>query len=213
MGKIKGAFQRLPIILLADSLYASGSVIDICRDNGREFLIRYKDGNIPSIAEEYGLIPEKRAAGHAEFVNGIDYNGKPVNVLRFWEAKAVKGEAVRTEFRWVTGIPITGKNAEKVAEAGRKRWKIENEGFNRQKNWQGDIAHACSWNAVAMKNHYLMAQISDMVKQLYEWFFLKRNGIEKRQKNISSELLESFGRLITEREDIFKDGARCAPSI
>ena len=25
-----------------------------------------------------------------------------------------------------------------MAEAGRKRWKIENEGFNRQKNWQAD---------------------------------------------------------------------------
>ena len=34
------------------------------------------------------------------------------------------------------------ENAEKMAEAGRKRWKIENEGFNRQKNWQGDN-HPC----------------------------------------------------------------------
>lgn len=32
----------------------------------------------------------------------------------------------------------------KLWGAGRKRWKIENEGFNRQKNWQGDITHACS---------------------------------------------------------------------
>ena len=37
-----------------------------------------------------------------------------------------------------------------------------------------------------MKNHYLLAQISDMVKQLYEWFFLKKNGIKKKQKNIIS---------------------------
>lgn len=200
-GKIKKAFPRLPIILLADSLYASEPVMDICRKNDWDFIIRYKTGSIPSITEEYEKIPEKGTSGHAEYINGIDYNGKPVNMLRFWEEKIVKGEAVRTEFQWLASIRISKKNAEKVAGAGRKRWKIENEGFNRQKNWQGDITHACSHNANAMKNHYLMTQIADMVKQLYEWFFLKKNGIKKKQKNISSELLASFGRQLT-REDI-----------
>ena len=176
--------------------------MDICRDNGWEFIIRYKTGSIPGITEEYERIPEKETSGHAEFVNDIDYNGKPLNMLRFWEERIVKGKAVRTEFQWLTSIRITERNAEKIAGAGRKRWKIENEGFNRQKNWQGDIAHACSWDARAMKNHYLMAQISDMVKQLYEWSFLKARGIKKKQKNISSELLASFGRQLTDSEDI-----------
>ena len=89
-----------------------------------------------------------------------------------------------------------------MAEAGRKRWKIENEGFNRQKNWQGDITHACSWNDQSQKNHYLMEQISDFMTQLYEYYYLKKNGIEKKQKNISSDLLASFGRQLT-KEDIF----------
>ena len=47
-----------------------------------------------------------------------------------------------------------------------------------------------------------MEQIADFMKQLYEYFFLKQNGIKKTQKNISSELLESFGRQLTETEDI-----------
>ncbi len=210
-GKLKKAFPRLPIILLADSLYASEPVMDICRDNGWESIIRYKMGSIPSITEEYEKIPEKETSGHAEFVNEIDYNGKSVNMLRFWEEKVVKGAPTRVGFQWLTSIRITKKNAGKLAEAGRKRWKIENEGFNRQKNWQGDITHACSWNATAMKNHYLMAQISDMVKQLYEWFFLKKNGIKKKQKNISSELLESFAQQITETEDISRNDTLSVP--
>lgn len=207
--KVKKAFPRLPIVLLADSLYASEAVMDVCRENGWEFIIRYKTGSIPSITEEYEDIPEKGKSGHAEYVNGIDYNGKPVNMLRFWEEKVVKGETTRVEFQWLTSIRITKKNAGKLAEAGRKRWKIENEGFNRQKNWQGDITHACSWNRNAMKNHYLMAQIADMVKQLYEWFFLKKNGIKKKQKNISSELLESFAQQIT--EDISRNDTLSIP--
>ena len=146
--RIKKRFPRLPILLLADSLYASKPVMDLCREYKWEFLIRYKKGSIPSIMEEYEKIPEK------------------------------------------------------MAETGRKRWKIENEGFNRQKNWQGSITHTCSWNDQAQKNHYLMAQISDFMKQLYEYYYLRKNGIEKKQKNISSDLLESLGQQIT-KEDIF----------
>ena len=90
----------------------------------------------------------------------------------------------------------------KLVNAGRSRWKIENQGFNRQKRWQGDIEHACSWNEKAQKNHYLLEQRSDFIKQLYEYFFLKKNEIKEAQKNISSELLASFGRQLTETEDI-----------
>ena len=133
-GRIKKRFPRLPILLLADSLYASKPVMDLCREYKWEFLIRYKKGSIPSIAEEYEKIPEKGKTEKAEFVNDIDYEGKPVHVLRYREEKA--GET--TEFQWLSSIRITKGNAEKMAETGRKRWKIENEGFNRQKNWQAE---------------------------------------------------------------------------
>ncbi len=103
-GKVKKAFPRLPIILLADSLYALEPVMEICRDN------------------------------HWEFINDIDYKGNPVNMLRFWEEKISNGETVRTGFQWMTSIRITEKNVEKTSGADRKRWKIANEGFNRQKN-------------------------------------------------------------------------------
>ena len=94
------------------------------------------------------------------------------------------------------------ENAKKIVDAGRNRWKIGNQGFNRQKHWKGNIEHACSFDECAQKNHYLMEQIADFMKQLYEYFFLEKNGIKKTQKNISSELLASFGRQLTETEDI-----------
>ena len=47
-----------------------------------------------------------------------------------------------------------------------------------------------------------MEQISDFMKQLYEYFYLMKNKIKKTQKNISSELLASFGLQLTETEDI-----------
>ena len=70
----------------------------ICAGNLRwEFLIRYKKGSIPSIAEEYERIPEKGRTGNAEFVNDIDYEGEPVHVLRYLEEKDGK----ITEFQWL----------------------------------------------------------------------------------------------------------------
>ena len=48
-----------------------------------------------------------------------------------------------------------------------------------------------------------MQQISDFMKQLYEYYVLKKLGIKKKQKNISSDLLESLARQLT-GEDIFR---------
>ena len=200
--KLKKKFPRLPICIVADGLYVSDSVIQICKDNHWDYIIRYKEGSAPSIEREYQAIPEKMTAGNSEYVNGIIFGKHDVNVLKFSETKIKKGEEVKTDFVWITSIKVTKANAMKLVNAGRSRWKIENQGFNRQKRWQGDIEHACSWNEKAQKNHYLLEQISDFIKQLYEYFFLKKNEIKKAQKNISSELLASFGRQLTETEDI-----------
>ena len=201
--KIKKNYPKLSILLLGDSLYACETVMKICADYGWDYLLRFKDGRIPSIAEEYEAIPEKIKAGNAEFVNGIDYGENKVNVLRYEERKKKKGGTVTTTFQWITSLHITEKNVEQMASTGRLRWKIENEGFNRQKNWGNDITHACSFDGNALKNHYLIYQIADFIRQLYEHFLLDKKGIKRTIKNISSALLASFGRQLT-GEDISK---------
>ena len=93
-----------------------------------------------------------------------------------------------TEYAWITSLKITKGNAKKIVRAGRNRWKIENQGFNRQKHWQGNIEHACSFQEQAQKNHYLMERIADFIKQLYEYFYLKKNEIKKLQKKYFSKM-------------------------
>ena len=51
---------------------------------------------------------------------------------------------------------------------GRRRWKIENEGFNIQKNGTYNISHLCSRNENALKIHYLFIQIAHTIRQLLE---------------------------------------------
>lgn len=202
--KIKQAFPRLPICIVADGLYVAESIMDLCESYHWKFIIRYKEGCAKSIEEEYCAIPEKERAGSVEYVNEMVYKSRTVNVLEQKETKIKSGKEVTTEFKWITNIKLTKGNGEKIAKAGRLRWKIENQGFNRQKHWQGHLEHACSWNAQAQKNHYLMQQIADFMRQLYEYFYLKKNEIKKAQKNIPSDILKSFGEL-EKSEDIFTE--------
>lgn len=201
--KIKKKFPRLPIIITADGLYVTKNVLQICKEYHWDYIIRYKEGSASSIAKEYRALPEKETIGtDIEYQNKIMFNEFDVNLIYYREKRRIKGKEKETEFAWITSIEITKSNAKKIVNAGRNRWKIENQGFNRQKHWQGNIEHACSFNERAQKNHYLLEQIADFMKQLYEHFFLEKNGIKKLQKNISSELLASFGRQLTETEDI-----------
>ena len=155
--RMKKDFPRLPMILLCDSLYAGEPVFDICKENNWNYIIRYKEGSIPSIMKEYKAIPEKGHGikGKTEFVNGIGYGKHEVNVLKFEEIQVRKKELVTVNFQWITDLEITEKNAFEIAGTGRKRWKIENEGFNTQKNLRYDLEHANSHDWNALKNHYL----------------------------------------------------------
>ena len=201
--KIKKRFPRLPIIITADGLSVTKNVLQICKDYHWDYIIRYKEGSASSIAKEYRALPEKETVGtDIEYQNQIMFSDFEVNLIYYREKRIVKGKEKETEFAWITSIEITKNNAEKIVRAGRNRWKIENQGFNRQKHWQGNIEHACSFHERAQKNHYLMEQIADFIKQLYEYFYLNKNEIKKPQKNISPELLASFGRQLTETEDI-----------
>ena len=203
VAKIKKKFPRLPIVITADGLYVTQRVLQICKDYHWDYIIRYKEGCASSIAKEYRALPEVEKSGtDMEFQNDIMFQDFDVNLIYYKDKRKVDGEQKTTGFAWITSIRITKNNAKKIVRAGRNRWKIENQGFHRQKHWQGNIEHACSWNERAQKNHYLMEQIADFMKQLYEYFFLEKNEIKKLQKNISSELLASFARPLTETEDI-----------
>lgn len=108
----------------------------------------------------------------------IDYNDRKVNVLEC-ELETKKG---RKQYTFITNITITRKNALKIANAGRSRWKIENEGFNKQKNVRYYIEHANSQNYTAMKNHYLLTRITDILIQLFENGAKILKTIKKQQK-------------------------------
>jgi hypothetical protein len=216
--QLKKMYPRLPICLMGDSLYACAPVFEICKANKWTYLIRYKDGSIPTLAEEYEEIkgmgeseeetvaietiykrkPKVKAVHKMRWVNDLDYSGHIVTVM---ELEIEKNGKKWKDFQWVMSLRITGKTAYAFAETGRKRWLIENEGFNIQKNIRYFITHANSLDYNAMKNHYLLTQIADMLLQMYENGVEGLKVIKRTVKDISEGLLECLKKqLITSEE-------------
>ena len=178
--KIKKNYPRLNILISGDALYANQKVIDICMKNKWKYIIRLKEGAIPTLYKEFEKIVSEENECNVdkyEFVTKIAYKDYETNVIRYKDKE--------TEFTYMTDLPITNKNIESSIIVGRKRWKIENEGFNIQKNGTFDIGHLYSKNAVAIKVHYLMIQIAHIIRQLVENGSIELKSQKLKIKEIS----------------------------
>ena len=98
--KIKKRFPRLPILISADGLYVSQKILQICKDYGWDYIIRYKEGSASSIAKEYRALPEKETVGtDITYQNQIMFGDFDVNLIYYTEKKSDKdGNDITTEF-------------------------------------------------------------------------------------------------------------------
>ena len=85
----------------------------------------------------------------------------------------------------MTDLAISNKNIEETIKIGRRRWKIENEGFNVQKNGTFNISHLYSKNSISIKVHYLMIQIAHIIRQMLEKGSKEVKEIKLKIKEIS----------------------------
>lgn len=104
------------------------------------------------------------------------------------------GKKVQIEkrFYFITDLPVTKKNVGETAEYGRKRWKIENKGFNTQKRQGYNLEHMYSRNYQAVKNHYYLIQIGHMISQIMEAWEKLWKGINQSREQKHKRMLESF---------------------
>ena len=78
-----------------------------------------------------------------------------------------------------------------LARGGRRRWNIENQGFNRQKNSGLNLKHVYSIDPDKLKAYYYLLQIAHIFLQLLECGSLLRQLTE----NYGKEVLQLFGSL------------------
>lgn len=210
MEKLGKEFPRLGICICADSLYACERFFGECKKRKWNYILRYKEGSIPSIAEEYKSLKEveknyqeKRledGKSWYDYVTGIDYNEYKVNLAEYGESREEeykKGKKkgsrrqVEKRFLFLTDLSISKKNVEELVERGRMRWKIENEGFNTQKKQGYYLEHQYSKKYQGVKNHYYLTQIGHMIAQILEawekiWKMVNQSREQKHRRMLES---------------------------
>lgn len=212
--RLKKRFPRQPLLLALDGLFAGGPTFRICRRNNWRFMITLKDGDLKSVHEEFNALtrlqPENRLIWRTgpdgeirqvyRWVEDIAYrdaegHDHQINVLECRETKiGSAGEAKTTTYKWVTDCPITPNNVVALAnQGGRIRWKIENEGFNCQKNGGYGLEHAYSENENAAKVFYFLMQIAHLIAQL-----MQKSNLLGRNWADSIGSLTNTGRLLLE---------------
>ena len=214
LGRLKKDYPRLPVCIQADNLYETQPIMELCRKNGHKYIFTHKGTRQRTLDESYKLFKESteytevtrigKEKGAAGYVNSVEKTVEKSEVANIFEYRYERTEGESVKFQWLTNIEITKKNLEELIEAARGRWKIENEGFNNQKNGIYDIEHLNSRDSNAMKNHYLLTQISDIIMQIYLAWNPCFREIKQSIKNTSSTLLESFRGLKVTEEDVLE---------
>ncbi len=185
--KVKALFPHLPICVLLDSKYAGEPTFALCQKHRWQYIIVFKDGSMPATFAEFEtlkkLTPKQTrqavydgAPQSHHWVNDIDYNGRKLHVLECVETRGRQ----TTRRVWISSFRVTAKNCVKLANAGaRQRWKIENQGFNIQKNGGYNLEHAYSEDYTGMKNFYVLLQLGHMLSQLMEHGSLIKPVLQK----------------------------------
>ena len=130
MKRLKEMFPKLPICLSGDSLYACKPFFQACEEYHWRYIVRYKEGSIPSVFQEFEALrqlngnqrkgTDGKMSYRYDFVSEIDYKGHKLNCLEYCE------EAKPYPFVFLTNLPLSHRNARETAFYGRRRWKIEN---------------------------------------------------------------------------------------
>ena len=199
--KIKKHFPRLPICILADGLYPNNTVFDICDKNNWQFIITLKDGSLKTFQTEANLLKAtavKKSVSRADrttettleyaYLNDIEYAGRYFSWVECNETVVnIKSKTkAHQRFVYITNIRSEQQNIIETADSGRLRWKIENEGFNAQKNWGYELEHKFSRvSYFALQNYYQLLQIAHMINQLVE----RSNAVVEIMKEHSKQTI------------------------
>lgn len=216
MERLKKEFPCLPVCLCADSLYACRQFFSECEKKHWKYVLRFKEGSIPSIEEEYKAVREieknckktesEEGSFWYDYVEGIEYEGHRVNLAEYGKIKACGEEQT---YQFLTNLGVNRRNVEETIERGRMRWKIENEGFNTQKRQGYNLEHMSSHDYQAMKNHYYLIQIGNMISQIIEswkkiWEKVKQSREQKHRRLLEAWKKERIKERLGEIERKFQ---------
>ena len=189
--RIKKNYPKYKFIITGDGLYGTTTIINLCKKNKWYFIFNLKPDRLKQVNEAFeGNIKcyNEVYVKNYYLSTNIEFNKNILNVFKYIENKNDK----ETIFRYISNLDVNNKNIKHIVELGRKRWKIENEGFYTQKHRTFDISHLNSRNDNAMKCHYFFIQFAHTIRQLLEKGNITTKLLRLKIKEVSAYLLESL---------------------
>jgi hypothetical protein len=182
---LKKAYPRLPVLLLADGLYANQHVFERCRKNDWHFILTFKEGCLKTVWQEIDLLRPlhvgqrherpiaKTAKGwlteQIHYINDLDYLKYKLHWVEYKSWYSDTPDKTQEYFSHITDVKMDEKTCWQTSQQARLRWCIENEGFNTQKNGGYNLQHKFSRKQLgAKKNYYQLLQIAHLINQLVE---------------------------------------------
>lgn len=175
-----------------------------------EYLLIAKEGDHQFL---FNYVEEKRQVGEVKivtvkqengvntlykFINDVPLNASNVelrvNFLEYWEIDTNSDKVLR--FAWVTSVKLKEENVEWLVEAGRSRWKIENETFNTLKNqgynFEHNFGHGNKNLSVLFAFLMMLAFLVDQIQQLACGLFQAVLAFKKRKIRLWESIRSHF---------------------
>ena len=189
--RIKKNYPKYKFIITGDGLYATTPIIKLCKKYKWNYIFNLKPDRLKEINETFeDNINYQNETNHQNYYLSTDikYKGISLSAFKYIETKKKK----TTIFRYISDLEIKDSNIKEIVSMGRKRWKIENEGFYTQKHRTFNISHLNSRNDTAMKNHYFFIQFAHTIRQLLEQGNLLTKSLKLKIKEVSHLLLDTL---------------------
>ncbi|MDP2981177.1 MAG: transposase family protein, partial [Candidatus Omnitrophota bacterium] len=152
---IRKQHPKLKMIIVADGLYSKQPFVDLLKEQGMSFILVAKPDDhkilFQWVLELTGLnagssltITDKKGRTHLyQWVTDVPLNGTAnADQINFFQYQIREGnDKIVYQNSWVTDLPVSKNNIAEMVQAGRARWKIENETFNTLKNQGYHIEH------------------------------------------------------------------------
>jgi hypothetical protein len=216
--QLKAAFPQLRLCLNFDSLYGCGPVFALCQKYHWHFVVTFKEGRTPALWQEFQAL--LKLSPHHQITTTLPDKTRRVyrwvpdlryrdSEQRDWTLGAILCEetaptGTKTTFAWLTNHAVHRDSVIPIADqVGRLRSKIENEGFNVQKNSGLNLEHVFSQNWDHAKAYYYLLQLGHLLMQLLHHNSLHRALAQQYErpsvlalwgalKKIPQRLLEAF---------------------
>lgn len=190
--RIKKNYPKQKFLISGDALYATSPIISICEKYQWFYIFNLKPDRLKYINDCFEgniKLENETSFTHYYLSTNIEYQHHILCAFKFIENEFKDNQKC---FRYISNITINNDNIKEIVKLGRKRWKIENEGFYTQKHRTFNITHMCSRNDNAMKCHYFFIQFAHTIRQLFEKGHSIIKELNLKLKEVSVFILDSL---------------------